>query len=72
LSRCGEYFFGPFAPQDGGLASLGDHIMINITFPDGNIKSFEHSPTGLDVAKSISEGFAGNYIAMEINSELVE
>ena len=46
--------------------------MINITFPDGNIKSFEDNPTGLDVAKSISEGFARNCIAMEIDSDLVD
>ena len=46
--------------------------MINITFPDGNIKSFENSPTGLDVAKSISEGFARNCVAMELDSELVD
>ncbi|MBW2246916.1 MAG: threonine--tRNA ligase [Deltaproteobacteria bacterium] len=46
--------------------------MVNITFPDGNIKSFEDSPTGLDVAKSISEGFARNCIAMELNSDLVD
>ncbi len=46
--------------------------MINITFPDGNIKSFKNSPTGLDVAKSISEGFARNCVAMELDSELVD
>ena len=46
--------------------------MINITFPDSNIKSFENSPTGLDVAKSISEGFARNCVAMELDSELVD
>jgi len=46
--------------------------MVDITFPDGNIKSFEDSPTGLDVAKSISEGFARNCIAMEFNSDLVD
>ena len=46
--------------------------MVDITFPDGNIKSFEDSPTGLDVAKSISEGFARNCIAMELNSDLVD
>ena len=46
--------------------------MINITFPDGNIKSFENSPTGLDVAKSISEGFARNCVAMKLDSELVD
>ena len=46
--------------------------MINITFPDGNIKSFENNPTGLDVAKSISDGFARNCVAMEVNTELVD
>ena len=46
--------------------------MINITFPDGNIKSFENSLTGLDVAKSISEGFARNCVAMKLDSELVD
>ena len=46
--------------------------MVNITFPDGNIKDFEKTPTGLDVAKSISEGLARNCVAMELNSELVD
>lgn len=46
--------------------------MVNITFPDGNLKSFENNPTGLDVAKSISDGFARNCVAMELNSELVD
>jgi threonyl-tRNA synthetase len=46
--------------------------MVNITFPDGNLKGFENNPTGLDVAKSISEGFARNCVAMELNSELVD
>ncbi|OQY57540.1 MAG: threonine--tRNA ligase, partial [Desulfobacteraceae bacterium 4572_88] len=41
--------------------------MINITFPDGKIQSFENPPTGLDVAKSISEGFARNCVAMEVD-----
>ncbi|MGA8179905.1 MAG: TGS domain-containing protein, partial [Desulfobacterales bacterium] len=46
--------------------------MINITFPDGNIKHFEDGLTGLDVAKSISEGFARNCVAMALNSTLVD
>ncbi|MFC1829126.1 threonine--tRNA ligase [Thermodesulfobacteriota bacterium] len=46
--------------------------MVNITFPDGNIKEFEGRPTGLDVAKSISEGLARNCVAMELDSELVD
>lgn len=54
------------------MSRLGDHIMVNITFPDGNRKGFENNPTGLDVAKSISDGFARNCVAMELNSELVD
>ncbi len=46
--------------------------MINITLPDGNIKAFEGPVSGLEVAKSISEGFARNCVAMEINDNLVD
>ncbi len=44
--------------------------MINITFPDNSIKSFEQIPTGMDVAISISEGFARNCVAMKIDDQL--
>jgi threonyl-tRNA synthetase len=44
--------------------------MIHITFPDNRIKPFEAAPTGLDVAKSISDGFAGNCVAMTLNGAL--
>ncbi len=43
--------------------------MVNITFPDETTKTFEKNPTGFDVAKSISEGFARNCVAMEIDGE---
>jgi threonyl-tRNA synthetase len=46
--------------------------MANITFPDGNIKVFEKSATGLDVAKSISDGLARDCVAMVLNDELVD
>ena len=46
--------------------------MVNITFPDGNIKSFKNNSTGLDVAKGISDGFARNCVAMELDSEIVD
>ncbi|MCP4692305.1 MAG: TGS domain-containing protein, partial [Desulfobacterales bacterium] len=46
--------------------------MIHITFPDGNKKEFEESPTGLEVAKSISEGLARNCAAMELDGQLVD
>lgn len=45
---------------------------MNITFPDGNIKSFKNNSTGLDVAKGISEGFARNCVAMALDSEMVD
>ncbi len=44
--------------------------MINITFPDKRIKPFDTAPTGLDVAKSISEGFLRNCVAMKLNGAL--
>ena len=46
--------------------------MINITFPDGNIKSFDNMPTGFDVAMSISDDFARNCVAMELDSAIVD
>jgi threonyl-tRNA synthetase len=46
--------------------------MINITLADGNIKRFEGPISGLDVAQSISEGFARNCVAMELNDHLVD
>jgi threonyl-tRNA synthetase len=46
--------------------------MISITFPDGNIKQFESPISGLDVAKSISEGLARNSVAMMLNDTLVD
>jgi len=46
--------------------------MVNITFPDGNIKGFENNPTGLDVAKSISEGLARDCVALQLNGEIVD
>ena len=46
--------------------------MINIALPDGSIKSFENAPTGLDVARSISEGLARNSIAVEVDGCLAD
>jgi threonyl-tRNA synthetase len=45
-------------------------VMIKITFPDKAIKEFENNPTGMDVAVSISEGFARNCVAMKIDDQL--
>jgi threonyl-tRNA synthetase len=46
--------------------------MVTITFPDNSIKQFEEFPTGMDVAKSISEGFARNCVAMKIDDRLLD
>ena len=44
--------------------------MVTITLPDGSTKQFEAPPTGLDVARSISEGLARDCVAMEIDGQL--
>lgn len=44
--------------------------MIDITLPDGSVRKYESGVTGLDVAKSISEGLARNVLAAEINGEI--
>ncbi len=46
--------------------------MVHITFPDGNIKSFENPPTGLEIARSISEGFARNCVALRTNGHILD
>ena len=46
--------------------------MINITLPDGSVRSFEQSLTVFDVAKDISEGFARNVISAKFNESTVE
>src|SRR5690606_30580425 len=46
--------------------------MIQITLPDGSVKSFEKGTTPMDVAKSISEGLARNVISASFNDETVE
>ncbi len=46
--------------------------MINITLPDGTIKSVAKNSTAMDVAKSISEGFARNVISAKFNDQVIE
>lgn len=46
--------------------------MIKITLPDGSIKEIERGSTPLDVAKSISEGFARNVISANFNNNTIE
>lgn len=44
--------------------------MINITLPDGAIRSYESGTTGIEIAKSISEGLARNVLAIKVNGEV--
>ncbi len=46
--------------------------MVNITLPDGSSKQFDEIPSGLDVARSISEGLARDCVAMEIEGQLID
>lgn len=46
--------------------------MIKITLPDGSIKEFPINSTPMDVAKSISEGFARNVISASFNEKTIE
>jgi threonyl-tRNA synthetase len=46
--------------------------MIQITLPDGAVKSYEGPVTALDVAKDISEGLARNVLAAKVNGEVID
>jgi threonyl-tRNA synthetase len=43
---------------------------INITLPDGSVKSMPAGSTSYDVALSISEGLARNVISAKVNGEV--
>ena len=51
---------------------ISKNNMIDITLPDGSVKPFENNATPMDVAKSISEGFARNVISASFNGTTVE
>jgi threonyl-tRNA synthetase len=46
--------------------------MINITLPDGSIRSYKNTITAMDVAKDISQGFARNVISAKFNDIIIE
>lgn len=46
--------------------------MINISLPDGSIKSFQEKVNAAEVIKSISEGLYRNAIAVEINGKIFD
>ncbi len=44
--------------------------MINITFPDGNVRQYEKGITAMEIAQSISEGLARNVLSATVNGEV--
>ncbi len=44
--------------------------MINITFPDGNVRQYEKGVTAMEVAQSISHGLARNVLSAKVNGEV--
>lgn len=46
--------------------------MINITFPDGAVRQYEKGISGLDIAKSISEGFARKVLVVSVNGTTID
>ncbi|HMM12762.1 MAG TPA: threonine--tRNA ligase [Bacteroidales bacterium] len=44
--------------------------MINITLPDNSVRQYEQGVTGLDIARSISEGLARNVLSVKVNGEV--
>ncbi len=46
--------------------------MINISFPDGNIRQYEKGTSAMDIARSISEGLARNVLSAKVNGEVMD
>ncbi len=44
--------------------------MINITFPDGNVRQYKKGTTAMEIAQSISEGLARNVLSATVNGEV--
>ncbi len=44
--------------------------MINITFPDGNVRQFEKGTSGIEIAKSLSNSLAREVLSINVNDEL--
>ncbi len=44
--------------------------MIKITFPDDSVREYEEGVTGLDIAKSLSDGLAREVVSITVNQEL--
>jgi len=44
--------------------------MINITLPDNSVRQYPEGITGMEIAKSISEGLARNVLSVLVNNEI--
>jgi threonyl-tRNA synthetase len=49
---------------------MGSEQMINITLPDGSVRTIPEGSSALVLAKMISEGLARNVLAAEVNDEI--
>jgi threonyl-tRNA synthetase len=47
-------------------------MKINVTLPDGSVRSYDEGATAMDVAKSISEGLARNVLSAKVNGTVVD
>jgi threonyl-tRNA synthetase len=45
---------------------------IKISLPDGSSREYPSGVTGMEIAKSISEGLARNALAIEVNKEIID
>ncbi|MEN8663932.1 MAG: TGS domain-containing protein, partial [Polycyclovorans sp.] len=45
-------------------------MSLQITFPDGNVKSFDAPVTGLEIAQGISPGLAKKAVVVRVDGEL--
>jgi threonyl-tRNA synthetase len=45
-------------------------MKINVTLPDGSVRSYDQGATAMDVARSISEGLARNVLSAKVNGEV--
>ncbi len=50
--------------------NLGFMSSIKITLPDGSSRDYPAGVTGMEIAKSISEGLARNALSIEVNGEI--
>lgn len=46
--------------------------MIQVSFPDGAVRSYENGVSALDIAKSISEGLARKVLVASVNGVVVD